>query len=181
MFKHLIVVVLVIGSYAVSGQQTPAQADTTKPKAPLKLVKKAYSMNIPTGWRIDEDCKEELCSLFSPPDTLASGYDNFVENINITVNKLSSPSYTVDQYATFSIGYLPKVVKNFKILEKKKLSATAYRLTYQGDKNYFSQTWRQYYYVKNSKVYIVTFAAHTSKYAYYQPLIEPYLNSFKLN
>lgn len=181
MFKYLFIGFLILKSFAAVAQQATALADTTKPKAPLKLAKKAYSMNIPPGWRIDEDCKEDLCSLFSPPDTLSKEYDNFVENINITVNKLSSPSYTVDQYATFSIGYLPKVVKNFKVLEKKKLSATAYRLTYQGDKNYFSQTWRQYYYVKNSKVYIVTFAAQTAKYAYFQPLIEPYLNSFKLN
>lgn len=177
--KYLFLTFITLISFSSLAQENAP--DTLQKKQPAKLIKKAYSITIPEGWRISDNCTEDLCSLFSPPDTLSKEYDRYVESINITVNKLSSPSYTVDQYAAFSIGYLPKVVKDFTILEKKKLRSNVYRLTYQGFKDYSAQTWRQYYYVKNAKVYIVTFSAETRKYEQFLPLIQPYLDSFKLN
>lgn len=154
-------------------------ADTLKPAKPAVLDKRGYLINIPKGWKIEENCKEEWCNLISPFDTIGV-LDSYLESINFAVNKLPSASYTVDEYASFSIKYLPSVVKNFKVLEKKKLKTNVYRITYQGEKDKFKQTWRQYYYIKNAKVYIVTFACESEKYAYYQPIVEPYLNSFRL-
>jgi hypothetical protein len=136
-------------------------------------------MTLPISWEIAPNCTEDYCNVFSPTDTLGF-IDRFVENINITVQKLPTASYTVDQYATFSVGYLPKVVKEFVVVERKKLKSNLVRLTYKGIKDNFQQTWRQYYYIKNQKVFIVTFACETSKYKYYQPFIETYLNSFTL-
>ncbi len=147
---------------------------------PLYLEKKGYKIQIPGGWRISADCQDQNCSLFSPADTLLLP-DTYVENINITVEKLSSTSYTVDQYTTFSIGYLPKVVQNFKLISKKKLSSSSYVIEYKGRKNNFEQSWRQFYYVKNAKIFIVTFAAETPKFEYYKPQVESYLKSFRVN
>ena len=155
--------------------------DSVKVPENQKVIKKAYTLTVPSTWRIDNECREEICSIFSPADTLGEAYDRFVENINITVNKLNNPAYTVDQYAAYSIKYLPSVVKNFVVVDKKKLRSNAYRVTYKGEKSNYNQTWRQYYYIKNSKVYIITFACESIKYAYYLPLIEPYLNSFVLH
>ena len=138
---------------------------------------KPYRIDYPSSWRLKASCAVNECSILSPADTL-SWPDGYTESINLTFNPLPSASYTVDQYAKFSIDYLPKVVKNFKVVEKKKLKSNVVRVTYSGEKDTQKQTWRQYYYVKSSKVYIVTFSTETSKYAAYQPFIEPYLNSF---
>jgi hypothetical protein len=154
-------------------------SDSIVVEKPQILERKGYTIEIPKGWRVSGDCKDDLCSLLSPPDTLKS-YDIFVENINFTVGNLPNAKYTVDQYTNYSINYLPSVVKGLKIIEKKKLKANVYRITYKGEKSNYEQTWRQYYYVKNAKVYIVTFACETLKYDYYLPLVEPYLSSFKL-
>lgn len=171
--------------YGFAFTQTYPQDSTKKdsvqksvPKTYL-LDKKTYKMTLPATWEIAPNCTEEYCNVFSPTDTLGF-IDRFVENINITVQKLPTPTYTVDQYATFSVGYLPKVVKEFVVVERKKLKSNLVRLTYKGIKDNFQQTWRQYYYIKNQKVFIVTFACETSKYKYYQPFIESYLNSFTL-
>jgi hypothetical protein len=182
--KNLISMVLIF-MVAKSFAQTPvieSQPDTAKTVAiekPIYLEKKGYKIQIPKGWRLGPDCQDNNCSLFSPTDTLLLP-DTYVENINITVEKLTSPGYTVDQYATYSISYLPKVVQNFKLISKKKLNASSFVVEYKGLKNNFLQTWRQFYYVKNSKVYIVTLATETPKYEFYKPLIESYLKSFKL-
>ena len=140
---------------------------------------KPYKIEYPGSWRLKGGCTVNECSILSPADTL-SWPDGYTESINLTFNPLPSASYTVDQYAKFSIDYLPKVVKNFKVVEKKKLKSNVIRVTYSGEKDTHRQTWRQYYYVKSNKVYIVTFSTETSKYTAYQPFIEPYLNSFIL-
>jgi hypothetical protein len=146
----------------------------------LVLDFKPYKITYPSTWRLKETCAVNECSILAPFDTLSKPYDTYTESINLTFNTLPSAEYTVDKYAQFSIDYLPKVVKNFKVIEKKKLKPNVIRLTYAGEKNNFQQTWRQYYYVKAGKVYIVTFSTETPKYEYYQPFIEPYLNSFTL-
>jgi hypothetical protein len=140
---------------------------------------KHYKIDYPSSWRLKAGCAVNECSILSPADTL-SWPDGYTESINLTFNPLPSASYTAEQYAKFSIDYLPKVVKNFKVVEKKKLKSNVFRVTYSGEKDTHKQTWRQYYYVKSSKVYIVTFSTETSKYAAYQPFIEPFLNSFTL-
>ncbi len=162
-----------------------AQTDTVKISAdtlvmePLKVDFPAYRMTVPDGWSIKAGCVSDQCTFTSTRDTVG-GFDTYIESINLTVNKLNNTSYTALKYADYSINYLPKVVQGFKVLEKKNLGNNAYRVSYRGTKNGLEQTWRQYYYVKGGKVYIVTFSAETRKYDYYQPLIEPFLNSFKL-
>jgi hypothetical protein len=153
--------------------------DSVKVEVPAELIRKTYKMELPKGWRVQDGCKDELCSLLSPADTL-SYFDRFTENINITVNKLPSASYTVDKYASYSISYLPKVVKGFKLISKKKLKSNVYLIEYTGEKSNFNQTWKQYYYVKNSKVFIVTFASEAKNYDYYLPIVEASLKSFRL-
>jgi hypothetical protein len=138
---------------------------------------KPYKIDYPSSWKLKPGCVANECTILAPKDTILLP-DTYLESINLTFNALPSASYTVDKYAQFSIDYLPKVVKNFKVVEKKKLKPNVIRLTYTGEKNTFNQTWRQYYYVKSSKVYIVTFSAETPKYEHYKAIIEPFLNSF---
>jgi hypothetical protein len=182
--KNLICIVLLFIGYNSYAQtpETTTQTDTSKVavvEKPIYLEKKGYKIQIPKGWRLAPECQDNNCSLFSPTDTLLLP-DTYVENINITVEKLTSPGYTVDQYASYSITYLPKVVQNFKLISKKKLNASSFVVEYKGLKNNFLQTWRQFYYVKNSKVYIVTLATETAKFDYYKPIVESYLKSFKV-
>ncbi|SOE19892.1 hypothetical protein SAMN06298216_0393 [Spirosomataceae bacterium TFI 002] len=163
-----------------------SQDSTISAKEEIEIIEKdtlfidmaKYKLTIPNNWKIKAGCTEEQCTANSPQDTLG-GFDTYIESINITVNKLSSSSYTAEKYANFSIGYLPKVVKGFKVLEKKRLNSYSYRVTYTGSKNNIEQTWRQYYHVRSSKVYIITFSAQARKYDHYQPIMEPYLASFK--
>lgn len=143
------------------------------------LDKKEYKIAIPENWTVDKDCKDDLCSLFSPSDTL-SYYDIFIENLNITVAKLPTASYTAENYSTYSRGYLPTVVKNYKLLNKKKLKPNVSMIEFTGIKNNFDQTWQQYYFVKRQKVYILTFAIETKKYAYYTSNYKNIFNTFIL-
>lgn len=148
-------------------------------KKPKVVDLKQYSITVPEGWRVQTGCIDEKCVLLSPRDTLTT-YDRFTENISITINKLSSSKYTADMYANFSKGYLPKVVSNFEVLERKRLKYNNVLMTYRGKKDRHEQTWMQYYVVKNSKVYIVTCSIETKNYEYYRPIIKEYAETFAL-
>ena len=183
MTKFIPFLIVLLISSSVSAQNLEDSLKVAEPEVkvaePQILDMDSYKINYPSNWRVKNGCADANCSLLSPPDTVGgTSYDRFVENINIVYNKLSSSSYTVDKYADYSVSYLPKVVAGFKVIERKKLKSNVIRLTYKGEKNGFEQTWRQYYHVKAGKVYIITFAAETSKYEYFQPLVEEYLNSF---
>ncbi len=152
-------------------------ADVVPIKKPKIAELQAYRITVPEGWYIQAGCVDEKCVMLSPRDTLSS-YDRFTENISITVSKLSSAKYTADMYADFSKGYLPKVVSNFKVLERKRLKTNNVLMVYQGKKDGYEQTWMQYYIVKNSKVYIVTCSIETKNYEYYRPIIKEYAETF---
>lgn len=186
MIKYLlaasILFVSLVSSAQIAKDTTAAVKDTTKVLPPV-LKKLAYQINIPTDpakWKIKEGCTETDCSLLSQADTLSATFDKFTENINIVYQPLPSKNYTVEQYVEYSRKYLPSVVKGFKVHEKKKIKPNAWMMVYSGEKSGYFQTWRQYYYVRNAKVYIVTFAAETPKYEYFLPFVTESLNSFKL-
>ncbi len=138
-----------------------------------------YTIEIPKGWTTQEGCTEKYCTFLAPIDTL-NGNDSYLENINITVNDLPSSKYPIEKYTEFSIKYLPSVVSQFELLEKHQLTSYSSRVTYKGRKSKFNQTWRQYYIIKDSKVYIVTFAAETSKFEHYIAFVQQSLDSFRV-
>ncbi len=162
-----------------------AQSDSTVAVSGSDIVKKPviaelneYRITVPEGWYIKAGCVDASCMLLSRGDTLSS-LDRFTENISVTISKLSNSKYTADQYADFSKGYLPKVVSNFTVLERKRLKFNKVLMVYRGKKDGFEQTWMQYYNVKNSKVYIVTCSIETKNYDYYRPIIKEYAETFE--
>ncbi|MFT7248778.1 MAG: hypothetical protein ACI9DJ_002659 [Algoriphagus sp.] len=179
--KHLFLFTLILPSLPITAQINPdraEEADSLEAALSPMIDMQDYSIDLPNTWKISPGCLEMQCTGVSPTDTIG-GYDTYLESINLTINKLSSASYTAQKYANYSAGYLPKVVSQFRVLDKTKLSASSYRLTYTGVKNNLRQVWRQYYHVKNAQVYIVTFSAEQKKYRFYKDMIEPYLASFK--
>lgn len=155
------------------------ETDSVVVKKPEVAELNEYRITVPEGWYIKAGCVDEKCVMLSRGDTLSS-YDRFTENISITVSKLSSAKYTADMYADFSKGYLPKVVSDFTVLERKRLKYNNVLMVYRGKKDGYEQTWMQYYIVKNSKVYIVTCSIETKNYDYYRPIIKEYAETFTL-
>lgn len=137
----------------------------------------SYTLDIPDGWKVKDNCTETDCSFLAPQD---SPSDTFLENINITVADAPSKNYPVEKYTAFSIGYLPSVIENFELLERKKLSGNSEYIIYKGLKSGFHQTWKQYYHIKDSKMYIITFTAETPQFEAYLNRISSNLDSFRL-
>ena len=137
----------------------------------------SYTLDLPEGWKIKENCTEADCSFLAPQDNPS---DTFLENINITVADAPSKNYPVTKYTDFSVGYLPSVIENFEVVERKKLPGNSEYIIYKGRKSDFNQTWKQYYHIKGSKLYIVTFTAETPQFEAYIGTIGRHLDSFRV-
>lgn len=137
----------------------------------------SYSIDIPKNWTVKEGCTEADCSFLATQD---NNQDTFLENINITVVDSPAKNYSAEKYTDFSIGYLPTVVENFELLERVKLPENASRITYKGLKSSYHQTWKQYYSIKSTKMYILTFTAETPKFEEYILKIQSTLDSFRV-
>lgn len=149
--------------------QAFAQADT--------IQMDRYSFLVPEGWKIKEGCMEADCSLLAPHDDYE---DTFLENINIVVTQAPGKNYAVKKYADFSVGYLPTVIDDFEILERIELDNNGEYVIYKGFKSDFHQTWKQYYFIKDESLYIITFTAETSRFEEYISQIQINLDSFKI-
>ena len=136
-----------------------------------------YTIDVPEGWTIKEGCTEADCSFLALQD---NNQDTFLENINIMVADSPAKNYSAEKYTDFSIGYLPSVVENFELLERKKLPNNASVIIYKGLKSGYQQTWKQYYYIIKEKMYIITFTAETPRFDEYIDKIQKNLDSFKV-
>lgn len=141
------------------------------------LDKFDYVLPIPKGWTIKEGCQAQDCSLLAPQD---HSKDTFLENLNITVAEAPAKNYPVEKYVDFSAQYLPSVIDGFKILERKKLEGNKAYLIYTGTKNDFLQTWKQVYWIKGEKLYILTLSTESSQFENYIQNIGSFLEAFTL-
>lgn len=143
------------------------------------LNRSTYSIKYPASWMLEPGVSNEKFWLTSGGDTLGTGPDMFVENVDLTVNTLGSV-YTPKQYADFSKTTLPQKIKNFKVLEEKacKQGVPGYYMVFKGSQGKDKLKWKQYYFIKGGKVFIITFTAEESKYAAYIKNIGAMLSSF---
>ncbi len=163
--KHIIPVLLVIISY--------------NSKAQSKIVvKKNYTITYPAAWNVAASSTNAACSIEAPSDGAG---DAFVENINLTSSPIKG--YTAATYAAFSKGYLPKKIKNFTVLEEKAITTNGtpgYYMVFKGLQGKDKLQWKQYYYIHNNTIYILTLTAEQAKYANYITQVQPSLQSFTI-
>lgn len=137
-----------------------------------------YTLPLPPGWTVKEGCSATDCSILAPQD---HKQDTFLENINITIAAAPAKNYPVGKYTDFSVNYLPSVIQDFKILERTKLKGNAEYLVYQGTKSDFAQTWKQYYFIRGEKLYILTFTAEQGQYPAYMEKMGTLLDEFRIH
>ncbi len=142
------------------------------------LSKSAYSIKYPSTWTIDATTDAKQFTIKAPAD---SGIiDNYVENLNLMVNQLTSP-YNAEQYAAFSKNYLPQKIKNFVVLENKKgtiAGKDSWYMVFKGLQLGKKLQWKQYYIVQNGKVHILTFTAEAFRYKDYVKAVNAMIASY---
>lgn len=110
-----------------------------------------YVIRYPDGWELHENfAGSELC-LLSP---LSSSGDLFRENVSIVTDRLVR-TISLEKYAAIAIRTVGVEYKAEAVAEKKCIldGQLFYSVSFRSDDGWF----RQHYYIREKKVYIVTF------------------------
>ena len=144
----------------------------------ITLSKPTYSIKYPSNWELDPSADTKQFTVKAPADDAA---DVIAENLNVVIEILPTVSYTAEQYATFSRGYLPQKVKNFTVLQSKKgniAGKDSWYTTFKGQQNKKKLQWKQYYIVFKGKVHILTFTAAPAQYNSYLKTVNAMIASY---
>jgi hypothetical protein len=189
--------VLTLLSYLVCGAIDPERAvgkiaitSTWK-----KLDRVNYSIRYPANWDLEQ--KENTTSdavLFYPfaiLSPLESTTDKFRENVNLVVEQLAGrtidgvdgQNITLDKYAQLSTNQLKLEMRNFQIVETKKITnsrRTYYKTIFTWDYETLPLKVEQYYWVSNGKAYVLTFTSERNKFVKFKVTGEKILNTFMI-
>lgn len=188
--------VLVLLSCLVGGAITTPQAIAGSAIASnwKKFDRSNYSIRYPANWDLEQ--KENttggtLLYPFAILSPLESPEDKFRENINLVIENLKGRTIegvdggtiTLDRYVELSAEQLKLQMKNYKLVENKKIEngrRKYYRSIFTWDYETFRLKVEQYYWVVNGKGYVLTFTSEQSKFAKFRGLGEKILNTFTL-
>lgn len=142
------------------------------------LSKSTYSIKYPAGWLVDPSSNAKQFTVKAPADDAG---DVLAENLNLVIENLPTSSYTAEQYAVFSKGYLPQKIKNFVVIQNKKGNTTgkdSWFMVFKGQQSDKKLQWKQYYIVYKGKVHILTFTAAPAQYNNYIKTVDAMIASY---
>jgi hypothetical protein len=145
------------------------------------LDQSQFSIQYPSYWEADESGQMGTSFiLFSPVE---SAQDKFEENVNLLIQDLSGNNIDLNLYTEVSEGQVKTMLPNSKLIESKRIKNRTdeyHILIYSGDQGMFHLKFKQYYWVKNNKAFVLTFTSEIEKFSDYAEIADKILNSFVL-
>jgi len=140
-----------------------------------------FSIKYPKGWDVLEGNEGSIVGFLSPQE---DDLDLFRENVNIAVEQLGPRKVVLLEYAAVAIRQLRGVFKDdVKILVSEKAffaGRAAHKLVYNLVSTYRLRIMHIWVFKKGS-VYTVTYTADEGSFEEYLKIVQPVINSFKLN
>lgn len=179
-FTSLVLTFLFV-SVLTFGQSTP-----TKKPANIKtdwqfLNENSYSIQYPVDWDLDKSGRIGTSFILFSRST--SPNDNNRENVCLVIQDLQGQNINLDRFVENSLDQTKTILTNVNIIENKRMSENGQDFQKvianldQGIEKFKSE---QYYFLKNGKVYILTFTCEIDKFEKYKETGEKIMNSFKL-
>jgi serine/threonine-protein kinase len=142
-----------------------------------------YAINFPADWEYSDFKPQPLVAfmLYSPETSQTE--DKFRENINLTIEELSSADYTLDQYTEIALDQVKKQIPTAKMISILPASIgelDATNVVWSADfGNGTILQFNQLFTIKDRIAYVLTFTATATEYDIYIKDGIKILNSFK--
>jgi hypothetical protein len=144
------------------------------------LFQSNYSIEYPSTWELNKSGQMGTSFiLFSPLD---SEKDTFKENVNLIIQDLGKEKIDLNTFTEISEGQIKTLVTNSDLIESKRVKNSNYefhKIIYTGDQGIFQLKFEQYYWVIDSKAYVLTFTSEKEKFATSSKTGEKIMNSFR--
>lgn len=138
-----------------------------------------YLLSYPSTWHLDQSGQMGTKFILFTGKTSAG----FRDNLNLIVQDLKGSGLDLDKYVNLSEGQVKAMIGNSQIVEsqRKKNRTTEFQeVIFTGDQGVFHLQWRQRYWVKGERVFILTFTASQETYADYIQVNNKVFDSFNI-
>ena len=142
----------------------------------LTFEKNDYSINYPDTWKLDTS--GQMDSEFILFSALTSN-DEFRENINLVIQDLGEQKMTMPEFVKLSESQIKAYTSNGKVIESKG-DNFSHSIVFSGFVANNDLKFKQLYFLKNNKIYVITFTALENSYDSYLKTGNEILYSFKL-
>jgi hypothetical protein len=143
------------------------------------LDQAAFAISYPTSWSLDQTGKMGTTFILFSEQTNT----DFRNNVNLIVQDLNGLGYDLAKYVTLSEGQVKTMITNSQIIDSKRMKSESgefQEVVFTGEQGIFHLKWRQRYWVKGEKAFVLTFTASQVTYDQYRQVGEKVLDSFKL-
>ncbi|MCB0438606.1 MAG: hypothetical protein KDD20_07695 [Mangrovimonas sp.] len=143
----------------------------------VEYKKEGYSIKYPKDWRLDTSGQMNTLFILFSPNT---ENDTFNENINFIIQDLTGQNMDLESYTKLSEDQIKTMVPNGKWIESKR-NGNHQEVVWSGFVANNNLKFKQFFYVKDDKAYILTFTALETTFDDYINIGSEILNSFQLN
>lgn len=160
-------------------EKTETQTQQAIPEGWKQLDETGYGIQYPDNWDLDKSGQNGVSFyLFSK---LISPQDKFRENVNLLIQDLKGQNIDLDKFTEISEEQIKTMITNSNLLESKRMSSKNgefHKLIFTGDEGVYKLKFEQYYWVKDSKAYILTLTSEADQFDQYKETGEKILNNF---
>lgn len=178
--KHLHI--LTIAFLLIVTASCDSATEETTPKTEWKTIDTPdYSIRYPKDWK--RESGQDFGTEFMLMSARTSPQDEFKENINLVVQDLSNTNLDLEKYTAISEEQIMEGMENAKIIRSErsnKHGETAQRIIYSGIYEKRALKFEQYYWIKNSKAFVLTLTCEAEQFDDYKEVGEEILGSFRL-
>jgi hypothetical protein len=167
-------------------------SNITEVDAILTYQNSSYGIVIqyPANWTIDEedsDPNDNITNIVTFISPFTSRFDIYPENLGISIDRLSNPNMTLEEYANSLILDYNKTLTDFKLIELNTNSTLgegnnnpAYRLIYTDREDNINYKTMEIGTIIGDRVYYIEYIAEEKKYSNYLPVIQMMINSLEI-
>jgi len=173
-FIAVFAVALLVNSCSSSDPKADSEKDL------IKVDRPDYTLSFSKEWENAPNKNPTIDLLITAqPD---GKMDRFSENINILIQPVGD-TMNLEQFGDLTKNQLGTMVPGSELTDSKvskKNGIDCLQMEYKAPMNGLKLHFVQDVYMKNNKVYIVTFSAEESSYQAYKSMAQKVLNTFKL-
>jgi hypothetical protein len=135
----------------------------------------------PDYWQFVEDGR--LGSAFMIYTGYEDKNDRFRENIILKIAETGEPDMDLDKFVSISENPDPEKVVNSEIYSSERIEGKSFDkhiLVFSAELRGFKYKFKQYYWVVNDSIYVLSYHAQPDKYDKFLPDADSIMNSFEL-
>lgn len=141
----------------------------------------SFSIRYPSNWSTNTIGETDTIYYFKAPNE--SFWDGFTTNLNILSQDLEGENIDLNRYTEITEAQIPALIGNGKIHfsnDIKTETGIYHKIVYSGELSGWNLKWEAYYWIKEDKAILATFATLPKYWRRYRKTAEKMLDSIRI-